>query len=966
MWRKSLEDWLSTSSLSGFNQLFIEQLYEQYADNPESVDAKWRDLFEDLEASTNLLTRSATPKITNEHYAACELVELFRSHGHLVANIDPLKQWNRKQDFGFSLSDFNLHPDAHVELSAKAFGSKSHNVANLYQKLKETYSGTIAFQFNHIRSKEVRQWWIKHIESSTLKVLNSQDYQRLLKRVVESETFEKYLSIKYPGEKRFSLEGLESYIALLDELFLLAANNNYRDVFVSTAHRGRLNLLFNSLALSPKELFDAYAGNYILDKELFSNDVKYHWGRVACYRKENFVEQVNNKWTNNSYSPLLNIHLLYNPSHLEFVDGVLMGCARAKQTDYVTQLYSSHQEIPKCFAFTKGADLVLPIVCHGDSAFTGQGIVQETLNMSRTRAYSVGGCIHIVMNNQIGFTTSNPKDMRSCVYPADVARMIDAPIIHVNADDVVTVAKAAYFAFKYRQEFKRDVVIELTGYRRNGHNELDDPKNTQPQLYSLVDNHKIISDYVFANMEQLNLTQDLDLATLRKEAYQAIDDLSYKPAFGGLVFDHQVKDQEDFARSPMTLEGRAFVEPTTDSNLTQAHLMQLAQELVQIPDYVELPKTAQRIYQTRIENSRNPDAKLSWGEAELLSFASLLENGVTLRLSGEDSGRATFAHRHAVIHNAKQEGEYIPLIQMGLNRGHIVNLWDSTLSESAALGFEYGYSITQAKTLTMWEAQFGDFANGAQVLIDNFISSGETKWDQLSGLTMLLPHGLEGAGPEHSSCKPERFLALCAKNNMRVVCPTTAGQYYHILYHQGLAKDRKPLVLMLTKSFLRKEQSYTNYQELANQTWKPIICNQQKLSELSSSIKKLVLTNGRLRYDVEDYLAQNNYFDGNVFSVNLEQLYPFPEKELEQIIAQLPNLELIEWTQDESQNQGGWSYALPLLLQMVVNANKLGSLHINLNSRPSNPASAVGTGSQHKKEFERIVERIPTTTSWIV
>lgn len=964
MWRKSLEDWLSMTSLSGFNQLYIEQLYEQYNLDPNSVDANWASLFRDLE-SGSLINKSRYYESYGNHDQAAvqSLINTYRYYGHLIADIDPLKQWKRNPSIAFNLVDFNLHPDQEVKMLEPIFGQKVCNVGDLFIKLQQVYTGHIGYEFNHITDIAVRDWLTKQIESPQ-RTISDADKVKILNRVVKAEQLETSLANKFPGAKRFSLEGNESFVVLLDQLINMAGDNNFRDVFISMAHRGRLNTLVNHCDLNSQELFSYFTGSSPVDLTRFAGDVKYHLGRDLRMVKTTPYANLNNKIINNPYHQNLDIHLCYNPSHLEFVGPVCMGAARATQSSYNKELQAKEYTNRGCFAFSKGTDLVLPIIVHGDSAVSGQGIVQETLNMSRARAYSVGGTIHVVINNQIGFTTNNRKDMRSSIYATDIAKMVEAPIIHVNGDDPVAVAQVAILAFKYRQRFKRDIFIDLVGYRRLGHNESDDPSVTQPIMYKLIKAKPLISTIFGQDLVRADIINLDYLPAIRKKIYQEFQSGDYRLEIGNLVTERVLEHQASFKENEFAVTGRPYDSHMyTEKALDKRTLRKLAIELATVPPEVELTGTCQKVYAKRLDNAIH-DGPLSWGEAELLAYTSLLHLGHNVRLTGEDSGRGTFAHRMAVGHNVLKEQEWIPMLDIAAEYGRKFEIWDSTLSENGVLGFEYGYSITDPKTLTVWEAQFGDFSNCAQVIIDQFIASGETKWDQLSGLTMLLPHGYEGQGAEHSSTRIERYLQLCSQNNMRVVVPTTAAQIYHLMLQQGLSSSPKPLIIATPKSLLRAPQTVTSFDELVHGDFEPLLYSKDKFAQLKANIKKLVITNGRLRFDVLDQMVANENFGGEVFQVNLEQLYPFPMEALQALIADLPALELIEWTQDEPENQGSWNYALPLLIKLL--GDRIGIVHLGVNSRPASATTATGYASTHKAQLAAILAQLGNRTTYLL
>lgn len=970
MWRKSLEDWLSTTSLSGFNQLYIEQLYEQYTLDNDSIDPQWAELFRDLE-SGSLINHSRYKDLLShkDSLKVWGLINSYRTHGHLIANIDPLKRWKRNPSIPFNLIDYNLHPDDEINLHESVCGLKNADISELFSKLKNTYTGTIGYEFGHITDQIVSDWLIKFIEKETVEPSFSEQL-KILSRLVRAEELEKSIASKFPGAKRFSLEGTESYINLIDKILECAADNNYRDVFLSMAHRGRLNTLVNHCDLNTNELYQMFAGHSPLDQELYSSDVKYHMGRSVTLNKAFFPYDIHNVVTSKTEKrENLNLHLCYNPSHLEYVGAVLLGEARAQQQKYNFDLNIDQHSLRNHYTSSPGVSMVLPIMVHGDSAISGQGIVQEVLNMANTRAYSVGGTIHIIINNQIGFTTNKHADMRSAIYPSDIAKAIDAPIIHVNADDPIAVVKAARLAFAFRERFRKDIFIDLIGYRRLGHNEGDDPSVTQPVLYNQIKSKDLISTVYAKHLQESEIISTNHLEELRSKIYNELISGDYQLEFG--CFNQCVAGeiQQDFVLPQITSDGRPFnKEPFSLSSLTQ--LQDAGSQIFALPESLQLSNTLANMYAKRLENIKNPQAKLNWGDAELLAYTRLLDCGKNIRITGEDAGRGTFFHRGAVIHDAQNDGaEYIPLENYAAEKNSNFEIFDSTLTETGVLGFEYGYSLLNPANFTVWEAQFGDFANCAQVIIDQFISSGETKWNQVSNLVLYLPHGYEGNGPEHSSARIERYLQLAANNNMRIVQPTTAAQMYALILEHGLQLANKPLICFTPKSLLRSPNSQTSLEELSQVTkYCKIIADHNYIQQHAQTITKLILTSGKIRFDVANVLQEHNNFDHSVFAVSIEEYYPWPEQELEELIAQFPNLQLIEVVQDEPSNQGIWHFALPRLLQLIQNiqAHRNSPIHLNINSRNSSATTAVGYGAKHKKELQEILNRIQKLTEYFI
>ncbi|WP_222987021.1 2-oxoglutarate dehydrogenase E1 component [Psittacicella melopsittaci] len=956
MWRKSLEEWLSTTSLSGFNQLYIEQLYEQYASDPSSVDANWAQLFHDLEESSQVTkSRYYVNTSGHENISCANLIETYRNYGHLIAQIDPLNLWKRNQSTPFNLIDFNLHPEQDVTLLVPFAGQKKYKVLDLYVKLRYIYASTIGYEFSHISNLATKEWLTKAIELYEHENTYV-DKIRMLNRLVRAEQFEIVLNNKYPGAKRFSLEGTESLVVLLDNLFNLSGDNNLRDIIVGMAHRGRLNVLANHFGMQMQEIYDLFAGKHELDSS-FAGDVKYHYGRSAIFTKTSQASSTRNKLVENKYVNYLNAHLMYNPSHLEFVSSVVMGAARAKISAYNKEEKLDEYTNRGDFGVSKGTDYVLPIYIHGDSAVAGQGIVQETLNMSNTRGYSVGGGIHIVLNNQIGFTTNNLKDVRSSTYASDIAKAIDAPIFHVNAEDLDAISKVAYLAFKYRQRYKKDVFIDLVGYRRQGHNEADDPTVTQPKLYQLIKEKELISSIYAKSLEQQGVIEADYLDSIRKKYYKEYNSATETLEINNLKFSKNEDYQKGFHKHTKLVHKDDF-KLTEYARLSNRELKDLGKELCYVPDSFELSNTVARMYNLRNE-SLDTDAKLQWGQVELLAYATLMQQGKNIRLSGEDVGRGTFFHRAAVLCSFNKTNDYIPLLKLAKDYNTKFEIWDSTLTECGVLGFEYGYSISEPNSLVIWEAQFGDFANGAQPIIDQFIVSGETKWNQVSGLTLLLPHGYEGQGAEHSSGRVERFLQLCADNNMRVVIPTEAKNMYHLLVNQGLSEYKKPLVVFTPKSLLRLDNASASINDITSSKFETVIYDSKKPSD---KIEKLIITSGRIRYDVEQKLKELD--KSEIYHLHLEQLYPFPEKEIKKVIDKMKNLTLVEIVQDEPENQGYWNFALPYIINLIK--DRIGKVHIGYNGRKASATTATGYPKTSKEELEQILAKLDSLNNFFI
>ncbi|MCK5818235.1 MAG: 2-oxoglutarate dehydrogenase E1 component [Psychromonas sp.] len=878
-----MKTWFDSSHLSGANANYIEDLYEQYLEDPQSVDASWRDVFKKLPKVNDKVeephsavrkqmkiaarkpktfTRSDTIVHNDaKQVRVLQLIDSYRNRGHEVANTDPLGLSNfiivgELDLFFHGLGEKDLGEEFNV--GSYANGTETMVLHDLVKSLQRTYCGTLGAEYMHITNTQQKCWIQQRIESCESKPQYSEGSKlRFLEELTAAEGIERYIGSKFPGAKRFSLEGGDSLIPMLKALIRRAGETGAEEVVLGMAHRGRLNVLVNVLGKTPQKLFDEFAGKH--KKIEGSSDVKYHQGYSCAF----------NTKTND-----VHVSLAFNPSHLEIVNPVVLGSVRARQ-ERLNGVGKS----------------VLPITIHGDSAITGQGVVQETFNMSQARAFKVCGTIRIVINNQIGFTTSNPEDTRSTRYCTDIAKMVQAPIFHVNGDDPEAVVLATQIALDYRNKFKRDVVIELVCYRRHGHNEADEPSATQPLMYQKIKKHATTRE-LYA--QQL-ISEELILPDKPKQIFNA-----YRDALdnGNIV----VKEWREITKSP--IDWSPYIkrkwDEVYDASYSMERLKALATLVSQYPeDKVPHPRV-QKIYEDRALMAKG-DKLLDWGFAETLAYATLLDKQYNVRLIGQDSGRGTFFHRHAVLHCQTDGTEYFPLKNISKNQGHF-DVYDSVLSEAAVLAFEYGYATAAPKGLCIWEAQFGDFANGAQVVFDQFISSGEQKWGRMCALTILLPHGYEGQGPEHSSARLERYLQLCAESNMQVCIPSTPAQVYHMLRRQVVRTMRRPLVVMSPKSLLRHPLAVSSLDELAHGTFKNVI---GEIDEHDNKlIDRVVLCSGKVYYDL---LAKRRECElNNVLIIRIEQLYPFPLEELRAILSDYLHVTDYVWCQEEPQNQGAW------------------------------------------------------------
>ncbi|TCK01984.1 2-oxoglutarate dehydrogenase E1 component [Volucribacter psittacicida] len=927
--KKALNDWLSSTALGGVNQSYIEDIYEQYLDDPKSVDESWQQLFKSFPQSKTLeqqhshvrqyfrkLARESNqntvtvidPDAGARQVRLLQWINAYRFRGHLEANLDPLNyyRWKRSSvpelDYryhGFTEQDLNET----FNIGRYVFDKDNIKMADLAVALKETYCGSIGLEFMHVSDMAQKQWLQAKIETLLNKPLfTAQEKKTFLQELTAADGLERYLGAKFPGAKRFSLEGSDAFIPMMKEIIRHAGKQGVTDIVMGMAHRGRLNLLVNVLGKKPAELFDEFAGKHVGDR---TGDVKYHQG---------FSSDFETDWGK------VHLTLAFNPSHLEIVNPVVIGSVRARQTRIEDKTH----------------DKVLAVTVHGDSAVTGQGVVQETLNMSSARGYNVGGTIRIVINNQIGFTTSNPNDTRSTEYCTDIAKMIQAPIIHVNGDDPEAVAFAARMAVEYRNLFKQDIFIDLISYRRHGHNEADEPLVTQPMMYSIIKKHptprKVYADRLIAE-QVISPEQEIEMINTYRDALDNGE--CVVPEFRQM--DMTKVDWLQYLNHDWTAP--------YPHQFDQARFQALAHRICEYPDNHKLHSRVAKIYQDRKAMAAG-EKPLDWGMAETMAYATLLDEGIPVRLSGEDAGRGTFFHRHAVIHNQNDGTGYIPLANLHSKQGRF-EVWDSVLSEEAVLAFEYGFATTDPKTLTIWEAQFGDFANVAQVVIDQFISSGEQKWGRMCGLTMLLPHGYEGQGPEHSSARLERYLQLCAEQNMQVCVPSTPAQVYHMLRRQALRKVRRPLIAISPKSLLRHPLAVSAMTELTEGYFQTVIGEIDPLE--ASKIKRIVLCSGKVYYDLLEYRRQQQL--EQVAIIRIEQLYPYPHEEVKAILAQYPQVTDFVWCQEEPQNQGAWYCS-----KHNFEASIPEQATLRYAGRPASASPAVGYMSLHIKQQQQLIE----------
>lgn len=908
---RSMKDFFSDSALYGANSHFIDLLYEDYCLG-KSVPSQWAELFAQYDDGHRLNKKKPRP-VSHEgspmhelQLKVQDLVQAYRIDGHLQANINPLESPKFVPQLQLSFHNLEKISQDEMFFSRDLIGPKMMSLKDIWDALNQSYCSSMGVEYMHISCLDQRKWIQQRLEGtrSQIQGVPASQKQSIFERIVAAEGLEKYLGARYPGAKRFSLEGGDSLIVLLDEVIDRLGYLGTTEVVLAMAHRGRLNALVNVLGKKPKDLFDEFEGLSVSD--IGSGDVKYHQGFSADLQTS---------------GGKVHLALAFNPSHLEIVAPVALGsvCARSvKKKDYDNKS-------------------VAPVVIHGDSAFAGQGVVFELLNMSKTRGYGVGGTIHVVVNNQVGFTTSNKIDTRSTLYCTDVAKMIDSPIFHVNADDPEAVWHAAQLAVDFRYAFGQDVVIDLVCYRRHGHNEADEPAVTQPTMYQHIRSHEtvvkkysdiLIKDNVYTK-EEVKAVIKKNRETLEKGETVAFNTLD-------------TKYRHTFDWSPY-LDREKFADPV-DTSVNINLFKELGKQLNHLAFQVNLHSRVKKIYLDR-ELMIKGEKPFDWGAAENLAYATLLAEGYNIRLSGQDSGRGTFFHRHCRVRCQNSDRENIPLTKLETNKGQFTVI-DSLLSEEAVMGFEYGYSATDPDTLVLWEAQFGDFANGAQVVIDQFISSGEQKWGRYSGLTLLLPHGYEGQGPEHSSARLERYLQLCAQHNMTVCYPTTPSQIYHLLRLQMLRPVRRPLIVMSPKSVLRHKKAVSSLEDLASGSFQKIIGH--SLSENTSDVKRALLCTGKVYYDLLEYAEKHKINAATL--VRLEQLYPFPKEELEVYLKDFPNLQEAIWVQEEPKNQGAWHPQRHNMLKAIP-----GDIPLNYVGRDDSAAPACGYAKVHSKEQETLV-----------
>jgi 2-oxoglutarate dehydrogenase E1 component len=944
---------MSNFDVDGLNAGYARALLDEYLENPESVPSEWRHLFESgdselvathpgiarlletlrVDGNGSAAAPAAAPApapaapapaapddlLLGGVAAAMALVKAHRSHGHLAARLDPL---GTEPVGDPALEPERLEPPLTPDLQARIPARllrvyvEGETLADVLPRLRETYCGTIAYETEHITDHEERVWLRQAIESGRCRQpLSAEDKRALLERLAEVEVFERYLQRAFLGQKQFSIEGLDSLVPMLDEALELGAEGGAHRAVLGMAHRGRLSVIVHTLGRAYEYVLREFEGErtidaVVSDPEGGTGDVKYHLGAEA---------------TRSTRAGELQVTLASNPSHLEAVDPVVEGMTRAEQTDRST--LTGHAD----------PSVALPVLIHGDASFPGQGVVAETLNLAALRGYSTGGTLHVIANNQVGFTT-DPFDGRSTRYSSDLAKGFDVPIIHVNADDPEAALAAARLAMAFRRRFSNDVVIDLVGYRRHGHNEQDEPAYTQPLMAQLIAQHQSARELYAQRLVEEGVVTEEDA-----QQFVAAAEAKLKEAHERL--------REEIGKPPRERDGR--IPRSSGASVITAvaadRLRELNNELLTVPDDFHVhPKLIKQLLR---RGEALESGGVDWGHAEALAFASLLEEGIPVRLTGQDTERGTFSHRHIVLHDAENGAVYTPMQHLR-DATASFEVFNSPLSEYAALGFEYGYSVAAPESIVLWEAQFGDFVNGAEVVLDQFVAAGLSKWGQSSRLTLLLPHGYEGNGPEHSSARLERFLQLAAQENIRIANTTTAGQHFHLLRRQALDPSARPLVVMTPKGLLRLRQTLVTLADLAEGSFRPVLDDPQRDH---ATVRRLVLCSGKVYYDIVGHEA---YAEATEVAVaRIEQLYPFPVDAAAELVKGYPALDEIVWAQEEPQNMGAWRAIRHRLEEAAAHAG----VPVRYIGRPWRASPSEGYPTAHLREQDRIVREAVTT-----
>ena len=896
-----------------FNDGYIAEMLEAWRKDPASVDESWRQFFRAAELMGGGARGGHDDAALRKAAGAASLADAIREYGHLAVQLDPLgspppgAQELTPEAHGITEDELN-------DVPASALGYTDGTAAEMVAHLRTVYCGPLAVEFTHLGSEEERSWFKREMEQGSLtRPLTSEEKVGILRRLTEVDGLERFLERAYKGFKRFSIEGTDVMVPMLDEIIIRGAESGARQIVLGMAHRGRINVLVHTMGMSYTEMFGEFEGRQG-DASAYSStgDVKYHLGhqgeRTVGDRK-------------------VTLDLVPNPSHLEVVNPIMLGLTRANQ-----RLGGSRSD--------RDERAVLPICIHGDAAFPGEGVVPETFNLSRLRGYRVGGTLHLIANNQVGFTT-DPIDARSTRYASDIAKGFEVPVIHVNADDAEACLMAVRIAVAYRDKFAKDVLIDLVGYRRWGHNETDEPRFTQPKQYALVDKHPRPPEVWAARLVRERVVTEADAKAM---ATEFLDKLSavhkeMKAAEGTVAKAAPAAAEDPFAQlsDPVTAVSAETLDALNTRLLTWP---------ASFHPHPRLTKTIER----RRDGLKN--GGIDWGHAEALAFGSLLLDGIGVRISGQDAERGTFGHRNAVLHDVETGATYTPLADIPQAKAPF-EIYNSPLSEMAVMGFEYGFSVATHKDLVLWEAQYGDFVNVAQPVIDQFISAERAKWGQRSGLVLLLPHGYEGGGPEHSSARLERFLQLCAERNMCVAYPSTPAQYFHILRRQAMRPERTPLVLMQPKSLLRLPEAAVSSSALSDAGFQPVIDDAQVQDRLGG-IRRLVLCTAKMYYDLLDARTKGTTV-AEIALVRVDELYPWPGEQIAAIVDHYPNIEEVVWAQEEPKNMGAWTFVAPQL--RVATGNMLTIRYIG---RPERASPAEGYSEAHKVEQKRIITDVLT------
>lgn len=938
MHEQTMEQLWNSSQLAGGNVAYIEELFENYLRDPSQVSEEWRKFFDQLPPTESGAAKDVPLKPIQEQFLQISknqhkfrgapqssvsleherqqikvqhLIAAYRGRGHQHARLDPLGLMIREQVPDLTLAYHGLSQadlDIKFHTSSLFIGKEEATLKEIVDALESTYCSTIGAEYMHIVNSTEQRWFQERLEKVRSKPKYDKEVRlHVLERLVAAEGLEKYLGSRYPGVKRFGLEGGESLIPLMDELIQRSGGYGVKEIVIGMAHRGRLNTLVNTLGKKTSDLFDEFDGKAHYHSH---GDVKYHQGYSS------------NVMTSGGE---VHLALAFNPSHLEIVAPVVEGSVRARQ---------DRRKDPK-------GETVLPVIMHGDSAFAGQGVVMETFQMSQTRGFKTGGTIHLVINNQVGFTTNKREDVRSTEYCTDVAKMVEAPILHVNGDDPEAVLFVTQLAVDYRNEFRKDIVIDLVCYRRRGHNEADEPSGTQPLMYQKIKDQKTTTTLYAEKLVSEQLIDAAGVKDLEEEYRNALEQ-------GEHVAKSLVKEpnRELFVNWVPYL-GHEWT-TKGDTSFDKKRLVELANQLLGVPEGFSIQRQVGRVLEQRALMAAG-EQPLDWGFAETMAYATLLDEGYQVRLTGQDVGRGTFSHRHAVLHNQKDGSMFIPLANIKEGQPRL-SIYDSLLSEEAVLAFEYGYATTTPNALVIWEAQFGDFANGAQVVFDQFISSGEHKWERLCGLVMLLPHGYEGQGPEHSSARLERYLQLCAEQNIQVCIPSTPSQVYHMLRRQMIRPLRKPLVVMSPKSLLRHRLATSTLEELSDGQFHTVIDEIDNLD--AAKVKRVLLCSGKVYYDLLERRRAEEIDD--IAIVRIEQLYPFPNEDLAVILRRYTGVEEVYWVQEEPMNMGAWYSSQHHMRRALSDLNP--KLHLEYAGREASASPAAGYMALHLSQQEKLIK----------